>query len=100
MGEPTSECIFESDADQIGVHSKNCDGPYWSALQKLKGTIWECTPKIVRDQMGVHSKNQKGPHGSALLIPKGTKWECIRFWYGPNGSALDFCNTDHMGVHS
>ena len=32
IGGITSECIFESDEDQIGVHSKNCYGPHGSAL--------------------------------------------------------------------
>ena len=32
IGGTTSECIFESDEYQIGVHSKNCYGPHGSAL--------------------------------------------------------------------
>ena len=63
----TSEWIFESDEDQMGVHSKNCDGPHRSALQKAKGTISECSPELERDHMGVHSLKRKGPHRSALV---------------------------------
>ena len=44
IGGSTSECIFESDEDQMRVHYKNCYGPHGSALQKAQGTIWECIP--------------------------------------------------------
>ena len=68
IGGTTSECIFESDEDQIGVHSKNCYGPHGSVLQKAKGTTWECISNRARDHIGVHSMKQKGPNGSALLM--------------------------------
>ena len=67
IGGITSECIFESHEDQMGVHFKICYGPNRSALQKAKGTILECILWIERDYMGVHS----------FLI--GTKWDCTRY---------------------
>ena len=90
----TSEWIFESDEDQMGVHSKTCYGPHRNALQKEKGTISECNPKCQRDHIGVHSLKEQGPHGSAFVFP----CECIR--QGPNGSALENLNRNHIGVHS
>ena len=38
------ECTPKLVTDHIGVHSKKKKGPYQSALQNARGTIWECTP--------------------------------------------------------
>ena len=41
IGGTTSTCIFESDEDQIGLHSKNQKGPHGNAFFETKGTTSE-----------------------------------------------------------
>ena len=67
IGGTTSECIFESDEDQIGVQSKTFYGPHGSVFHNLLGITWDCTLNSERDHIGVHLLKQKGPHGSALV---------------------------------